>query len=290
MAVQPGYRLLIAYAHPDDESFGLGGLIAKYVEQGVEVYLICATDGDAGTISPEHMQGYDTIRAVRLAELDQAAALLKFKQVYKFGYHDSGMMGSEVNQLPESLWYQWQQHPETVTRRVVEVLREVRPQVVITFNKYGGYGHPDHIAIQGATTEALKCVNDPAYDTGQPPYQPQKLYYSNISKRVIQFGIMMLRLQGKDPRKIGRNQDIDIQAILDHIEPNHALVDIRDYYPQWDAASACHVSQGGGGGFRLLPKWTRRWTSPYQGFTRIYPAPDHAKIDEYDLFAGVTPD
>lgn len=284
-------RLLIAYAHPDDESFGLGGLIAKYVAQGVDVYLICATDGDVGTVKPEHMQGFKTVREVRLAELDKASEILGFKQVYKFGYKDSGMMGSETSQDPVSLWATWQREPETVTRRVVEVLREVRPHVVITFNKYGGYGHPDHIAIQGATTEAFKHVNDPNYVTGQAPYQPQKLYYSNINRFTIQLAITWMRLRGIDPRKVGVNKDIDIQAILDHIEPSHTRVDIRDFYDQWDAASACHVSQGGGGGgFRVLPKWTRRYLAPYQTFTRIYPTPSHAKIDEHDMFVNVTLD
>ncbi|HEX2620588.1 MAG TPA: PIG-L family deacetylase [Phototrophicaceae bacterium] len=283
-------RLLIAYAHPDDESFGLGGLIAKYVSEGVDVYLICATDGDVGTVSPEHMQGYNSIRELRLAELDKASVILGFKQVFKLGYKDSGMMGSETSQDPACQWATWQRDPESITRRVVEILREVRPQVVITFNKYGGYGHPDHIAIQGATTEAFKYVNDPKYVTGQPPYQPQKLYYSNIAKRVIQFGIALMRLRGVDPRKVGRNKDIDVMAILEHIEPNHTRVDIRDFYPQWDAASACHLSQGGGGGFRFLPKWTRKYLSPYQTFTRIYPKPSHDKIDEDDMFVNVTVD
>lgn len=280
-------RLLIAYAHPDDESFGLGALISKYVAEGVEVYYVCATNGDVGTIAPEFMNGHSDIKSVRLAELEKASQVLGFKHVYLLGYKDSGMMGSETTHDPESLWYQWNHNADTVTRRMVEIIREVRPHVVITFNKYGGYGHPDHIAIQRATTEAFTLAADAGYDTGQAPHQAQKLYYTNIPKLSVQLGIWLLRLRGQDPRRIGVNQDIDIVAILENCEPMHTQVDIRDWYHKWDEASACHASQGGGGGFSVIPKSMRRYLTPYQRFTRIYPAPSRAGIDEYDMFDGV---
>jgi LmbE family N-acetylglucosaminyl deacetylase len=280
-------RLLIAYAHPDDESFGLGALIAKYVAEGVDVYLICATDGGAGTVEAKYLENYGSIRELRLAELDCAAEKLGIRQVFNLGYKDSGMMNSETSTDPECLWCVAQNEPDRVTRDVVEVIREVQPQVVITFNKYGGYGHPDHIAIQRATTDAFFLAGDETFATGQPGYQPQKLYYSNIPRFMIQIGIWMMRLRGQDPRRVGVNKDIDIQAILDNCEPQHTRVDIRAYYDAWDEASACHASQGGGGGFSLIPKRLRRYLSPYQGFTRIYPTPNRDRIDEYDMFAGV---
>ncbi len=277
-------RLLISYAHPDDESFGLGGLISKYVEQGVEVYLICATNGDVGTVSPEMLNGYGSVAELRLAELERASEILKFKRVYKLGFKDSGMMGSETSKDPLCLW---QTPQEIVVRRVVEVMREVRPHVVITFNKYGGYGHPDHIAIQRATTTAFSLSADPAYEIdGLTAYQPQKLYYSNIPKRQIQFMINVMRLRGMDPRRVGKNKDIDVQAIVDNAEPIHTLVDIRHYYDAWDRASACHKSQLGGGAPRI-PKKLRKYLAPYQGFTRVFPAPAANRIDERDLFDGV---
>ncbi|MBI1257099.1 MAG: GlcNAc-PI de-N-acetylase [Chloroflexi bacterium] len=279
-------RLLISYAHPDDESFGLGGLITKYVREGVEVSLICATNGERGTVKEEFLQGYDSIAALRLAELDCAVEKLGFKHVVKLGYMDSGMMGSETSNDPACLW---QAKEEEVTRRVVEVIRDLKPQVIITFNRYGGYGHPDHIAIQRATTNAFPLASDASYETGQAPYAPQKLYYSSISARQIRLGVMLARLRGQDPRHLGRNKDFDLVAILDHIEPSHTAIDIRDYFDAWDAASACHASQLGGGGLRV-PKWTRRWLSPYQSFTRIYPAPPHDGIDEHDFFENVRVD
>ncbi len=276
-------RLLIAYAHPDDESFGLGGLIARYVAEGVEVDLICATNGERGTVNPEMLDGYESIKALRLAELDCASEKLGLKHVIKLGYKDSGMMGSEFCSDTECLW----QAPEDeVTRRVVEVIRALQPQVVLTFNRYGGYGHPDHIAIQRATTQAFKRAGDSQYVTDQAPYQPQKLYFSSISTRQIRLGIMLTRLRGEDPRHLGRNKDMDLVAILDHVEPTHTLINIRDWHEAWDAASACHASQLGGGAFRF-PLWLRRFVSANQGFTRISPAPAHNRVDEFDLFDGV---
>ncbi len=279
-----GARLLISYAHPDDESFGLGALIAKYVEQGVEVYLICATNGEVGTVKPEFLEGYDSVAALRLAELDKASEILGFAEVFKFGYKDSGMMGSETSKDPLCLW---QQPVEAVTQQVVEVIRKVQPQVVITFNKYGGYGHPDHIAIQRATQQAFFKAGDAGYETGQTPYQPQKLYYSAVAKRQIQMGIMMLKVRGQDPRHMGRNRDIDVQAIVDNAEPVHTMVNIAAYYPQWEAASACHASQLGGLSTPRLPRYIRKRVFSKQGFTRVHPVPVKDRVDENDLFTGV---
>ena len=279
-------RLLISYAHPDDESFGLGGIIARYVAQGVEVSLICATNGERGTVNPEMLNGYDSIAALRLAELDCASEKLGLKHVVKLGYKDSGMMGSDTSNDSDCLW---QAKPEEVTRRVVEVIRDLKPQVVITFNRYGGYGHPDHIAIQRATTDAYPLAGDASYETGQAPYQPQKLYYTSISTRQIRIGVALTRLRGQDPRHLGRNHDFDLVAILDHIEPIHTLIDVRDWYEAWDEASACHASQIGGGGWRI-PRWTRQWLAPNYGFTRIYPAPTSSRVDEHDLFENVRMD
>lgn len=281
-------RLLIAYAHPDDESFGNGGLIAKYVAEGIEVYLICATDGDMGTIPEDMRDQYATIRELRLAELDCAATTLGLKQVITFGYKDSGMMGMPSNDDPDSLWYAHQNNHDTLVRRVVDVMRQVKPHVVLTFNRYGGYGHPDHIAIMRATEDAFHLAGDANYTTPDASYQPQKLYYSGLPALLIRLTIIVLRLRGKDPRRMGVNRDVDFQAVADNIEPTHARVDVGAYFDAWDAASACHKSQGGG---RLtnLPDWLRRLIAGKQGFTRAYPVPNHNRTDESDLFEGVRP-
>lgn len=280
-------RLLICYAHPDDESFGLGGLISKYVSEGVDVYYLCATNGDVGTVAPELLNGYKSVAELRLAELDAASKLLGFKHVYKLGYKDSGMMGSPDNDDPECLWYAGQHKPAEVVRRVVEAIRETRPHVIITFNKYGGYGHPDHIAIQRATTEAFQKAGDPQYATGHEAWQPQKLYYSSVARWPVRYGIWRTRLRRQNPRQLGRNKDIDIVKILENAEPVHTRIDIRRWFDAWDAAGAVHVSQLGGGTWRI-PKRLRPYLTPYQMFTRIHPPPSRNRIDEQDLFVGVT--
>lgn len=281
-------RMLIAFAHPDDESFGLGGLIARYVAEGVEVYLICATNGDAGTVAADKLRGYNSITELRLAELDCAANLLGLRRVFNFGYSDSGMMNSVHNDNPDCLWHVWQQRPEEVTRRVVDVIRAVRPQVVVTFNEYGGYGHPDHIAIHRATVAAFDLAGDPNFITEDcPPYSPQKLYYTSIPAMMIKIGVWLMRLRGKDPRRAGVNQDVDVQAILDHISPVHARVNIRGYLDQWEAASACHDSQNSGS---IAPRWLRKVMTASQGLTRAYPRPVYDRVDEHDLFNGVQTD
>ncbi|MEM9951442.1 MAG: PIG-L family deacetylase [Chloroflexota bacterium] len=286
-------RVLISYAHPDDESFGNGGLIGKYVAEGADVYLICATDGDVGTI-PEEMEGeYESVRELRLSELHAANEILKFKEMFLFHYRDSGMMGSETSQDERSLWATWNREPESVTRRVVEVIREVKPQVIITFNKYGGYGHPDHIAIQRATTEAFKLAGDSSYITdGLQPYQPQKLYYSAIPSLMLKIGLRAMKLRGIDTRHMGQNNDIDFDKIVDNIEPVHTKIDIEDYLNIWDSSSACHKSQGGGGSGFLswMPSFIRRKLRSKQTLTRIYPQPKQDRIDEHDLFENVTLD
>lgn len=281
-------RLLISFAHPDDESFGLGAAIPKWIDEGVDVYLICATNGDVGTV-PERMRGqYDTVAELRLSELDCAMRILKFKAVYMLGYKDSGMMGSETSRHPASLWHQWEHHPQRVVGEVVKVLRQVRPQVIVTFNQYGGYGHPDHIAIQRATVRAFECAGDARFQpNGLEPYRPQKLYYSAFPKLTLQMQILSARLKGHNPRRMGINRDIDMVKILEHIEPVHARIPIADYFDVWEQASRCHASQGGGRITRTS-RWLRRLFYSKQGFTRAYPPPNHHRVDEDDLFTGVT--
>ena len=281
-------RLLVSMAHPDDESFGFGGIIARYVDEGVEVYLICATDGGAGVIPPEMLAGRNSVAEVRLAELDCAAEYLRLRQVFKLGYKDSDMMGQPANQDPDCLWYAWQNKPEEVVQRIVEVIRAVKPQVIVTFDKFGGYGHPDHIAVHRATMEAFSKAGDANCVTeGSSPFVPQKLYLSRFPTLMLRINIWLMRLKRQNPRQLGRKQDIDLVAMLDNTEPRHARVNIRKYLAAWDGASACHVSQGGGQRERLFSRLLSRLLFTKQDFTRVYPRPARSRVDENDLFAGV---
>lgn len=275
-------RLLICYAHPDDESFGLGAAIPKWTDDGVDVYLVCATNGDVGTV-PEDLRGkYDSIAELRLSELACARQYLPLKDVFMLGFRDSGMPGSETSQHPECLHYQWQHQPAQVTAAVADVMRNVKPQVVVTFNRYGGYGHPDHVAIQRATVSAFEQLQTPS----EKGYRPQKLYYAAFPKLTTVIRIWSARLRGEDPRRMGRNGDIDVTKILDHMEPVHARIPIARYFGTWEKASRCHASQGGGRITRT-GRLLRRLLYSKQGFTRVYPKPDRDRVDEDDLFANV---
>ena len=278
-------RLLISVAHPDDETFGYGGLVAKYVSEGAEVYAIVSTNGDVGTMDDSFVERHGSKKAVRLAELDCARQMLGFRKIFLLGYRDSGMMGSETNNHPDC---SWQAPREELTRRVVEVIRDIRPQVILTHNRYGGYGHPDHIAIQRATTDAFDVSGDADLQTGdQQPWQPQKLYYSSSPTLLLRYGILMTRLRGKDPRAMGRNGDVDMVATLENIEPPNVRIDVRQWSDIWDAASRCHASQLGGRRNRT-PRWMRLLLQSHVSYTRIQPPAGHRRIDERDLFDNVT--
>ena len=277
-------RLLISYAHPDDESFGLGAAIPKWIDDGIDVYLICATNGDVGHV-PAPLRGkYATVAELRLSELDCARQFLKFKDVFMLGYRDSGMTGSETAEHPDCLAYCWQHHPQRVTADVAAVMRRVKPQVVVTFNRYGGYGHPDHIAIQRATVRAFESLRSEAARNGAD--SPQKLYYAAYPKFPMWIRIWRARLKGQDPRRMGINHDVDTLKSLEHIEPVHARISIAPYLDTWEKASRCHASQGGGRVTRTS-RLLRRLLYSRQGFTRAYPKPNHSRVDEDDVFANV---
>lgn len=273
-------RMLICYAHPDDESFGIGSTIAKYSAEGVEITLICATNGDVGTVSPEKLHGYESVGALRLAELNCAAAILGFKEVITFGYRDSGMMGTEENNHPQSLW---QAPLDKVAGQIVEVMRRVRPQVVITFDPFGGYGHPDHIKMHQATHRAMEMIEGDAV-------RPQKLYYASFPRLLLRIGVTVMRLMGKDPRKMGTNQDLDAVAILDATLPVHARIAVGQYYETGQKAANCHASQTNPRQTFALTNLLFRAMSSRTSFTRVQPPPRVGERIEPDLFLGVRED
>ncbi len=289
ISTSPQPRLLISFAHPDDETFGMGGAIAHYAARGAQVDLICATNGEAGDVAPEYLHGFDSVADVRLAELACAAEKLGIHQLFTFGYRDSGMMGTPGNDHPEALW---QADPETLTGQVVEVIRRVRPQVVVTFDPYGGYGHPDHIAMHRATLAAFHAAGDPArypdqIAAGLAPHQPQKLYYNTIPTLMIRLAVFAARLRGQDPRRMGRNNDLDMQAVLDAALPATTRLNVADQYDLWMEASACHASQDGLSSGTPLPRAVARRLFGRQAFYRAWPAVNGQTPAEDDLFAGL---
>jgi N-acetyl-1-D-myo-inositol-2-amino-2-deoxy-alpha-D-glucopyranoside deacetylase len=236
--------LLAVLAHPDDESFGMGGTLALYASRGVDVHLVCATRGEVGEVAPEMLEGYQSIAELRESELRCAAGILGLKGVHFLDYRDSGMPGSPDNQHPRALAAQ---PLDEVAANVVCYMRELKPQVVLTFDPIGGYRHPDHIAIHNATVRAFARAADPTFGSGdQPPYAPERLYFHTFPKGFIKFGVKVLPLLGRDPRKLGTNGDIDMVAIAEAEFPTHARINIRSVMEKKEKAGACHASQGGG--------------------------------------------
>jgi len=280
--------LLFVGAHPDDETFGIGGTLAQYAAAGVKVYYACATRGEAGTVEPQYMEGYSSIGDMRWAELRCAAQVLGLAGVIHIGYRDSGMAGSENNTHQESLAMA---SLDEVTERIVMIIRDIKPDVVITHDAGGGYGHPDHIVTHNATLKAFYSAGDPKqYPEAGPAFQPDKLYFGVRPHGLMKLMVRLMPLFGQNPHRFGRNKDIDLTRMIDTDYPVHAIIRLSKHSIETrDKAAACHASQGGGrfrqGAFRIL-RIVDRFGGQRDRFMRAYPPPTHHK--EKDIFEGIS--
>jgi N-acetyl-1-D-myo-inositol-2-amino-2-deoxy-alpha-D-glucopyranoside deacetylase len=276
--------LLAVLAHPDDESFGMGGTLAMYARQGVNVHLVCATRGEAGNVSPEFLQGFESVAELREHELRCAAGKLGLAGVHFLDYRDSGMPGSADNAHPQALI---QAPMEEIAGKIVGIMRQLRPQVVVTFDPIGGYRHPDHIAIHKATVAAFHAAGNVEWFMDQGDvYQPEKLYYHTIPRRMLKWAVRLIPLFGKDPRRWGQNGDIDLYSIAKEEFPVHARIKYRPVKFMKESASACHASQGGMLPSRGLMRWLIGLNSGVDEFMRAYPQTENGVV-ERDLFEGV---
>ncbi len=167
------HKLLVSFAHPDDESMGMGGTLAKYSAQGVETYCLCATRGERGWFGPEEENpGLEKLGQVRTKELESAVKELGMSGLEFLGYIDG-----EVDRAD----------PGEIIGKIVEHIRSIRPQVVVTFPPDGNYGHPDHIAIGQFTSAAIVCAADSSYKDPEmlPAHRVQKLYYMVDSENFV---------------------------------------------------------------------------------------------------------
>lgn len=278
-------KLLAVLAHPDDESFGMGGTLALYAKQGIQTYLVCATRGEAGSLDEDCLEGFNSIAERRESELRCAAGILGLSGVYFLGYRDSGMAGSPDNAHPEALAAQ---PLEQVAARIIRHIREIKPQVVVTFDPIGGYKHPDHIAIHKATVLAFKLAGDKTFQNGLPPYQPQKLYYHTFPKTMLRWMVRLAPLMGMDPKHMGRNKDMNFAELVAEADfPIHARVNFRRVQAEKDAAAACHASQlGGAFARRGVISLIMRLVGNSDNYMRAEP-PVTNGLREKDLFEGV---
>jgi Uncharacterized proteins, LmbE homologs len=276
-------RLLAVMAHPDDETFGMGGTLAHYARAGVEVHLICATRGEVGEVDAERLEGYRSVGELREHELSCAAHVLGIQKTYFLGYRDSGMPGSPENKHPQALCGA---PVEEAAGKIAHLIREIRPQVVLTFDPIGGYMHPDHIAVHKATVLAFRMAGDVSHKDALPAYAPAKLYYHVMPHGIMKLAVKLMPLFGKDPHKFGKNGDIDLAAILETNFPVHARINYRKVAEIRDQASACHASQGGGRTSGYLVTWLLRQVSSNESFLRAVPEPVKGHV-ERDLFEGI---
>ena len=290
------YTLLGIFAHPDDESFGPGGTLARYAAEGVNVHVIIATDGIAGSVGDEsYTQTGETLAQVRSTELSDAAVALGVTTIWSLPHRDSGMRGSPENENPDALI---QQPIGMLVDDIRGYIERLQPDVIITHDPFGGYGHPDHIRCCEATTAAfhlLAASADPASASSDQPdaeaYRPQKLYYTAFDKRMLKIIVKLMPLWGADPTAIGRNKDIDLVEISRWYTPVHTRINVGDYLEAKDRASRAHASQYSGAPsyIRALPSFLRKRFLSSDAFTRAYPLPALSTTTpiETDLFLGI---
>lgn len=166
-------KLLAIFAHPDDESMGMGATIAKYSAQGVETHLVCASRGERGWAGdPKQNPGLKRLGEIRTQELENAVNILGMKSLSFLDYIDG-----DVDQA---------NHHEAIGK-IVTHIRRIKPQVVVTFAPDGAYGHPDHIAIGQFTNAAIVCAADSTYKDNEnlESHRVSKLYYMVDSENFI---------------------------------------------------------------------------------------------------------
>jgi LmbE family N-acetylglucosaminyl deacetylase len=191
-------RLMCILAHPDDESLGFGGILARYAAEGVHTVLVTCTGGEVGEISDPSLASPANLAEVRARELDASVRILGISRSVRLGYRDSGMAGTPDNDHPASLA---RADVSAVVGRVRRVIEEERPQVVVTYDERGGYGHPDHIrAHQVAVAAAVEVP---------------KLYYSVFPRSAARQFLERVRAAGIEGPACAAN-DINLAALAEH--------------------------------------------------------------------------
>ena len=235
-------RLLLVHAHPDDESISNGVTMAKYVAQGAQVTLVTCTRGEEGEVLvPElsHLAAAhdDNLGAHRILELENAMKVIGVSDHRFLGnYRDSGMMGTDPNNRPECFW---QADLDEAALKLVNIIREVKPQVLITYDEFGGYGHPDHIKAHRVAMRASELAADPNVGTGAA-WEIPNIYWNTMPRSVIEAA--MKKLAEKGESFFGTN-NIDDLPFVKPDELTHAVIDGVEFVDKKLAALAEHKTQ-----------------------------------------------
>jgi len=269
-------RLLAVLAHPDDESLGVGGTLAKYAAEGVEVFLVTATRGDAGRFfgygrDDARHPGRAALGDLRENELRAAAAVLGVREVSVLGYPDQLLDAAD---------------PREAIERIATELRRIRPDVVVTFGPDGAYGHPDHIAISQFTTAAIVAAADGAFAGGSerpsPPHAVSKFYYMTLPRATLAAYEAAVRTL---------STTVDGTERLATPWPDWAIttvIDTSELWPTVWAAVSCHQSQlAAYERLKDLAPEHHRMLWGRQSFYRVFSAVNGGRGQESDLFEGV---
>jgi N-acetyl-1-D-myo-inositol-2-amino-2-deoxy-alpha-D-glucopyranoside deacetylase len=241
-------RMLLVHAHPDDETINNGATMARYVAEGASVTLLTCTLGEEGEILVPELEQLaadqaDQLGGYRIGELRAAMAALGVTDFRFLGgagrYRDSGMMGTPANGHARAFW---NADLDEAVAHAVSVVREVRPQVVVTYDENGGYGHPDHIQAHRVAMGAVEKAADPTYrpELGEP-WDVAKVYWSCVPRSVLQSGIEAMAEMGESFFEGVSSADDLPFGVSDDVVT--AAVDGRKFADRKDAAMRAHPTQ-----------------------------------------------
>lgn len=265
-------RLLCVLAHPDDETLGCGGVLAKYAAEGVETFLITATRGEKGRIGTER-PGPAVVGPVREAELRRAVGVLGIRELHLLGYMDGELDRAD---------------PREAVSRIAAIVRAVRPQVVVTFGSDGAYGHVDHIAISQFTSAALVAAADPGFAAAPGIELPAashavaKLYWMIETRATWDayqhaFGELVYRVDGGERRAVPW-PEWEVTTFVDTSAHRETI---------WRAVD-CHQSQiTGYSRLRELSPADQAALWNRQTFYRVQSLVNGGRASERDLFEGL---
>ncbi|WP_225799335.1 N-acetyl-1-D-myo-inositol-2-amino-2-deoxy-alpha-D-glucopyranoside deacetylase [Streptomyces sp. NK15101] len=294
MSDLPARRLLLVHAHPDDESINNGATMARYAAEGALVTLVTCTLGEEGEVIPPDLAHLapdreDRLGPHRVGELAAAMTELGVTDHRFLGgpgrFRDSGMMGAEQNKRAGAFW---NTDVDTAAPHLVEVIRETRPQVLVTYDPDGGYGHPDHIQAHRVATRAAELAADPDYrpDLG-PAHTIAKIYWNRVPRPAAEAAFARLRAEGSVFPAVAAIDDVP--GVVDEDRITTEIAAEPAYAARKSAAMAAHATQVAVDGpfFALSNDLAQPiFTTEYYELVQGTPgAPEGER--ETDLFAGV---
>jgi N-acetyl-1-D-myo-inositol-2-amino-2-deoxy-alpha-D-glucopyranoside deacetylase len=289
-------RLLLVHAHPDDETVGTGATMARYAADGAHVTLVTCTLGEEGEVLvPElaHLAAAagDQLGGYRVLELTRAMSALGVTDFRFLGgpgrWRDSGMMGLPQNDRPRAFW---RADPAEATAELVRIVREVRPQVLVTYDENGGYGHPDHIQTHRVAMAAVDAAADPGFapEAGDA-WTIAKVYWTATPRSALQSGIDLMISSGGS-NLFGVDSVDDLPFVVDDELITTTVSGGEERYAAKLAAMRAHASQiSAGGPFFQLAERVGREAFGREHFRLVRGTPGPVGPDgrESDLFAGL---